>query len=304
LSRAIRDSDLLIAVKPRVLSYGLASVVHGDRPLILDIDDLEHPFTRRRLGFLRQLVTPDREPVTRLLEKWRGQVAGITVASRTLQRRYGGSWLPHVRDRSGLAAAARNGRLPTRIRLGLEEAFVVGFIGTVRPHKGLMSLADSVRQLGGNARLLVAGDLGDAQTMETLNVRSGGRVLAIDGVAMSDIGALLGACDVVGIPQSATSEAAHQSPAKLFDALAAGRPVVVGDIGDAREIVGSAGLLVPPDDAAALAVSLAELRTNADLRAALSQAALSRMDETFGLDAWRATMASILRPHLPLRADP
>lgn len=295
---AVRDADLIVAVKPRIQSYGLAAVVRDGRPLVLDVDDLEYPFTRRRLGWLRQIIEPDREPITRLLERWHRPVAALTVASRALQRRYGGTWLPHVRDRSPLASQARESGPTTRALLGLDAAFVVGFVGTVRPHKGLAVLADAVGRLGGDARLLVAGDLGDQRDVSGLATRSGGRLVIAPGPSLGEIGAILGACDVVAIPQSRSLEAAYQSPAKLLDALAAGLPVVTSDVGDAAELLGGAGRLIPPDDAAALASALAELRDSPGMRAQFGEAALARSGQAFALDRWRSTVAEIVGPLL------
>ncbi len=298
LRSAIRGADLIVAVKPRILSYGLAAIVREGRPLVLDVDDLEHLFTRRRLGWMRQVIEPDREPITRLLERWRRPVSAVTVASRALQRRNGGTWLPHVRDRSLLASQAREAGPATRARLGLDAMFVVGFVGTVRPHKGLIALAEAVRLLGSDARLLIAGNAGDGHGVADLVARSGGRAVIIDGPMMSELGSILGACDVVAVPQSRAPEAIYQSPAKLLDALAAGRAVVAGDVGDAAELLGGAGRLVPFGDPAALADTLVELRDAPIARAQLEAAALARASAAFSLDQWQATIAGVVEPFL------
>ena len=303
LAAAVRDADLLVAVKPRILSYGLAALVREGRPLLLDIDDLEHRFTRRRMGWLRQLVEPDREPVTRLLERWRSPVAAITVASRALQRRFGGTWMPHIRDRADLARAASEEGPATRTGLGLDGTFTVGFVGTVRPHKGLAVLAEAVAGLGEDARLLIAGDPGEPRALADLKQRLGRRLVVAGETSLDKIGGVLGACDVVAIPQSRTPEAAHQSPAKLFDAMAAGRPVVAGDVGDTAELLGGAGILVPPDDPAALAAALGEVREDARLRVRLSEAGVARMAEAFALEPWRARMADVIGPLVGSRSS-
>jgi glycosyltransferase involved in cell wall biosynthesis len=298
LRTAVRGADIIVAVKPRVTSYGLALLVRDGRPLVLDVDDLEHVFTRRRFGWLRQVIEPDREPITRLLEWWQRPVGALTVASRALQRRYGGTWLPHVRDRSRLAFQARNDGPRTRSLLGLDAVFVVGFVGTVRPHKGLTVLAEAVGRLGSDARLLIAGDLGDRRDVDGLATRTGGRLVTTTGPLMTEIGAILGACDVVAIPQSRTAEAAYQSPAKLLDAMAAGRAVVTSDIGDASELLAGAGRLVAPDDSTALTTALAQLRDDPAMRANLGNAARARAGEAFSLERWQATVAGVVGPLL------
>ncbi len=293
LRDATRGADLLVAAKPRALSYGLASLVRGKRPLVLDIDDLEHAFVRHRLGLIRQLVTPDHELVTRLLERWRRPVRAVTVASRALQARYGGTWLPHVRERRGYAELATAGRAEARARLGLANAFVVGFVGTVRPHKGLMTAAAAVGSMPEPARLMVAGDIPDAEDAERLRVASKGRLVLAGGFALEALPSTLGACDVVVVPQDKGGPAVFQSPAKLLDAMAAGRPIVASDVGDAREILDDAGLLVPPEDPAALGAALDRLR-DPETAAELGRSAARRYRDTFGLDRWRAIMSEVV----------
>ena len=66
-------------------------------------------------------------------------------------------------------------------------------------------------------------------------------------------------------------------PQVLIEALAAGLPVVATDVGGVRSILdgGSAGLLVPPADARAVAGAITELTRDAELRARLAKRALT-----------------------------
>jgi glycosyltransferase involved in cell wall biosynthesis len=58
--------------------------------------------------------------------------------------------------------------------------------------------------------------------------------------------------------------------------LAAGLPVIATRQGDLPEIIGDAGLLVPPDDVAALAQALATLMDDTHLLGRLADAARKR----------------------------
>jgi glycosyltransferase involved in cell wall biosynthesis len=72
-----------------------------------------------------------------------------------------------------------------------------------------------------------------------------------------------------------------QHPAKLVDVLAAGLPVVADAVGQNAEYIadGVSGLLVPPEDDAALAEAMVRLLHDAKLRARLGTAAARRVQE-------------------------
>ena len=55
-----------------------------------------------------------------------------------------------------------------------------------------------------------------------------------------------------------------QLPAKLFDALAAGRPIVATNVNDAREVVADAGLIVPPSSPGELARAIRRFADDRD----------------------------------------
>ena len=86
----------------------------------------------------------------------------------------------------------------------------------------------------------------------------------------------LAACDVVLIPLKRTDQIEITIPGKIFEAAAMGKPMIVGAEGASAELVKhyGAGLVVPPENAAALAASIETLRSDSDRRARLSEGAL------------------------------
>jgi glycosyltransferase involved in cell wall biosynthesis len=281
---------MMVAVKTRVLSFGVASLARGSTPLALDIDDLEREFVRRRFGLLRQIVSPDHWPATHFLERWRPPLLVTTVASRKLQEKYGGEWLPHVRDRRGIREDRLLARALARRQLGLDEsAFVVGFLGTVRRHKGIATLVEALKRVNG-ARLVIVGHAADTNNDVFTDVQ-GSPAIVLPGPQLSRLGAAMASFDIVAIPQSRTLAAEYQSPAKLLDAMAAGLPVVAGNTGDALEILGDTGLVVMPDSPAALADAISQLK-NRQIRSDLARRTYARFLDCFDLPRWQTRIGA------------
>jgi glycosyltransferase involved in cell wall biosynthesis len=299
LADLTKNASAIVAVKARALSYGMAVAVRGERPLLLDLDDFEPAFVRRRLGWLRQLMTPDHLPITEVLMRWRPRRVTVTVASRELQRRFGGMWLPHVRDRDGLAAEVRTQRDATRRRHSIDDGqIVVGFVGTARAHKGLTTLAAAICHVP-ETLLAIIGDPGSEEDIAALSRLSGGRILILPGPRIDQLGASMSIADILAVPQSRTLVARYQSPAKLLDAMAAGIPVIAGDVGDARELVGDSGILVWPDDPEAFVGGLS-LLSEARRRTELGAATRRRYEQRFRLSQWREVVRQQILPGLGL----
>jgi glycosyltransferase involved in cell wall biosynthesis len=79
--------------------------------------------------------------------------------------------------------------------------------------------------------------------------------------------------------------ASEGSPMSVLEAMAAGLPVVATDVPGTREVVvpGSTGILVPPEDPAALADALERLHGDPALRAGMGDAARARAERRFSI---------------------
>jgi glycosyltransferase involved in cell wall biosynthesis len=86
-------------------------------------------------------------------------------------------------------------------------------------------------------------------------------------------------------------------PLVPIEAMAAGRPAVVTDVGGCREAVadGETGYVVPPGEAAPLAEALGRLLGDPALRARMGAAGRARFERLFSLDRMvRAYQAAYL----------
>jgi glycosyltransferase involved in cell wall biosynthesis len=115
----------------------------------------------------------------------------------------------------------------------------------------------------------------------------------------SDVPDLLEACDVFALP----SRLEGLGVAAL-EAMARGRPVVASAVGGLAETVVSeaTGLLVPPEDPAALAAALARLIEDPTLARRLGAAGAKRVAEHFRAEQMVGAYEALYREILAERA--
>ena len=292
----LADGDLLYASKPRLTSAGIGYLARlaGHRPLLLDIDDWEVGFFLRgglwgTIGRTMNLSNPKGLTWTWLMERLRGFADGITVASRFLEQRFGGVLIPHVRD-TDRWAPGRVDPQPARERLGVDKERVVMFLGTPRAYKGVLDLAAAVDQLGRpDVVLALVGTDPASETGRAVAARHAATRL-VGHIPIAQVPAYLGAADVVVVPQRDSSDTRGQVPAKLFDAMALGRPVVSTRVSLIPEILEGCGLLVEPGDVDGLGAAIARLLDRPDEARALGEAARRRAVERYSFEAARRAL--------------
>lgn len=153
---------------------------------------------------------------------------------------------------------------PTEVGESDRQVFTVLTVARLEPQKNPAVLADAVASLPFEARLLIAGE---GSLRSEMQGRSRVKLLG----ARSDVPELLAGADVFAL---ASDYEGH--PVALLEAMAAGRAVVATAVGGVPEIVGDAGLLVPPRDPGAMAAALVRLHGDAELRAKLGREARAR----------------------------
>jgi glycosyltransferase involved in cell wall biosynthesis len=221
------------------------------------------------------------------MERLIGRADAITVASRFLERRFGGTLIPHVRDTEAWDPA-RYDRAEARARLGLGRERVVMFLGTPRAHKGVDDLVDAVGAVGGDVRLVLVGAAPDGEAGRRW--ASHPWVRLVGEVPFDDVPRYLVAADAVAVPQRATSDTVGQVPAKVFDAMALARPIVSTAVSMLPEILDGCGVLVPPGDVVALTIALKRLLDDPAGAAELGRRARERCRARYSFASARAAL--------------
>jgi glycosyltransferase involved in cell wall biosynthesis len=162
---------------------------------------------------------------------------------------------------------------PLRRRLGLQDHFVVGWVGSFRRFHALEQAVEAAAAVPGAALLLV-GDGPERARIERLAHELGVFATFTGTVQHDQLPAYLAAMDVAVI-LAPRDEPFHYSPLKLAEYLAAGLPVVAPAAGQLvqRLTDGVDALVVPPHDVGAVASALRRLRDDPEERARLGKAA-------------------------------
>src|SRR3989475_587685 len=294
----LADGDVFAASKPRPTSFGIGLLARRQRPrpLLLDIDDWELGFFFRsgawgRVGRALNVGNPNGLPWTWLCERFVRRADAVTVASRFLQSRFGGTLIPHVRDTDAWDPA-RYDRAEARAGVGAGAQPLVMFLGTPRGYKGVDDLVAAVDRLGGEARLaLVGADPGGASARRWA---VSPHVTLVGEIPFDDVPRYLAAADVVAVPQRATSDTIGQVPAKIFDAMALGRPIVATAVSMIPEILEGAGIVVPAGDIGALSEAIRRLLKDRDEAAALGRRARDRCVARYSFSAARRLLFPLI----------
>ncbi len=164
---------------------------------------------------------------------------------------------------------SHRGAPPNHLRrtLGLPAGTpVVLYHGGFMPDRGLPQLIEAMRDPSlGSAHLVLLGSGAlEAQLRdEAAAVESGGRVHLLPPVSPDDLLDWVASADVAVMPnQPRTLNERLSTPNKLFEALAAGVPVVSSDFAERRRIIidepeGPLGAVCDPTDPAAIAAAIA-----------------------------------------------
>ena len=237
-------ADLIIVCKPRIPSILIGSRIkelNKSAPILLDIDDHELSFFKDRtlLEGIDNIDLSSKEGKNPYSEVWTRHAESIVdfadeivVSNEELQKRFGGTVIPHVRNEDVFNPRLYP-RKDIRKRIGYKESDqVILFIGTPRFHKGIVQIADALDKIHDNkVKFCVIGSIEDVRVIDRLKKLPKSRFKNLDNISFDDLPYYLSIGDVICLyqdPNSAISE--YQMPAKVSDALSMNIPVIASSV--------------------------------------------------------------------------
>ncbi len=158
---------------------------------------------------------------------------------------------------------AHEARPETREHLGCPDGDLLAlYLGAHGISQGLSTLVDAAAQLAGDrVHVALVGEGADKAAVAAHLAETGApNVTMLPGVPRDEVAELVAASDVCLVPLRDLPLFETFLPSKMFEFLGAGKPVVAGVAGEAAEILMAAGgMVVPPEDAPALAAALRSL---------------------------------------------
>ncbi len=221
------DESLFVwAVKPLSSSWGAAQAIRRALPMsltVLDLDDADEALSSqfRATSLANRLRLHPWSPlnprrIRNTLASALGEVDAVTYASEALRGALGIDFdgpalrVPHPRRQ--VTSGSTSLRMPS-------EHIHLGFLGTVRRHKGLGDIEALVLEESRYVLHVFRGAL-PSRTRERLDTR------LVEHEVDAPMADLYGEIDVVVLPQDRSPGAQVQLPAKLLDAMRFGKPIL------------------------------------------------------------------------------
>jgi glycosyltransferase involved in cell wall biosynthesis len=263
-------------------------------PMVLEVRDV-WPEVPIAVGALRSPVT---RWVARRLEAWAYRRSAQVIAlspgmADSIRRRFPDvpvTVVPNCSDLALFAGADRAGAALREATPWLRDRPFVLYAGALGLANGvdyLVRMAARLAETDPDVRIGILGDGAMRDKIRSLAAALGvldRNLFLLGPVAKAEVVAFFGACDLAVSVVINLPELRNNSANKVFDALAAGRPVAVNSGGWLADLVAAtgAGLVLPPDDpagaAAAVAGFLRDREACGTARAAASVLARDRFD--------------------------
>ncbi len=262
---------------------GAARALRGTRPDLVHVNMATAANNRHVIGLcgllrLRAVATLhvvaplESTAQIAILRRAYRRLAGLIAVSEETRRQLG--------EELGLAQVRviANGVEERPAVVTVDRPFRVGAIGRLTDQKGFDVLIEAVRRLESEGVSIATVIAGEGPDRSSLAAQAKGLDVELRGF-VEDVPAFHAELAAFCLPSRWEG-----LPFALLEAMMSGVPCVASDVGDVRVALDGAGLVVPPEDPAALASALGKLAGSPEKRRELGAAAHERARERYGVE--------------------
>jgi glycosyltransferase involved in cell wall biosynthesis len=168
-------------------------------------------------------------------------------------------------------------------KLGMENRFIAGYIGTIGMAHGLETLLEAAKILqrtsgAENIRILILGDGAKKDSLKQMAMlKRVHNITFVDTVPKSEVGEYWSLLDISIIHLKKDPLFEKVIPSKLFECMGMGIPVLHGVLGESAEIVNRlhVGITVAPENPQILANELLALSSDSEVLREMRRASLN-----------------------------
>jgi len=217
---------------PNVIVGFLYKVIWNSK-VIVDIDDEELAFNKSEKELeKRQINLLHEKEWTKIAIECIDDFDMKTVVSNPLIKKYGGLYLPHMRNEEIFHNNSKR-KIINRLRLSiLQSEKVIIFLGTPRKHKGLVNVAKAISKLDRkDVTFLIIGKFDDVTLENQLKSIERIKYKFINQIYIDQVPDYLAVADLCILLQDQNDPICkYQFPAKIVDAMSMCIPVVTSNV--------------------------------------------------------------------------
>lgn len=274
----------------------LLALLRDKRPDLIQVE--EEPTARsaqqvvraaRGLGLPTLLFTSGNvEPPLSVFARWRRNRTLRSVRGAMAASQAAAALVQRVVPQLPVSVSPQLGvQVPPAPEHAHHEGLAIGCVGRLVPEKGVDTLLHALAENRAHRwHLTVVGDGPDRERLERLasELRLAARVRWVGALPPEEVPKVWPELDVLVLASRGLATWAEPAAHVVAEAMAYEVAVVGTSAGATPEVIGDAGLVVPPDDPLALAAALRRLATG-DERRPIAQAGRARALQLFSDDA-------------------
>lgn len=303
------DGDIIYAMKPLPTTLGIALLkrLRSKKPVILDIDDLElndldensqYKFSAKNLLKKNNgLNNPQHQLYLQWSEKLIEKANAITVGSKFLEYRYGGTFLPNSQNTNLFNADYFNPET-SREKYGLSKYRVLMFTDDITPNKGLedvLMALEEINQLDLKLVLITYSNTTNSY-LENLIKKWGNWMLLLQfpQPSVMRMPEIISAAHIIVVPQREEKTLVAKFSGQVINGMAMAKPIIASRVGDIPETLGDTGFLVESQSPQQIAKAIQEVFNDWDKAQTKGIQARQRCLDNYSLNKMTSTLEKVI----------